>query len=287
MLTNMPVRLQSDSTRPRTAGVEQFHPVWETITPARAEEMLKRCYNVRRVDREHVAIMSRAMKNGTWTPNGATVLIDEDGYVVDGEHRLRACVNAGVAFGTLVVYGFPRRNIMAVDSGQRRRTAAQIVRASGTKEAHGVSTLVKALILLRRGLPAARLMKERFTDISEMVLCIEQDKDNLERAVSAVRPALRVTRMPCLSLALIAYRAATSPKLTPFLAYLETGEGGRKGDPAFALRERVLSGYDSVRLDTPMSCALAWKAWNLTVKGLSVSVLRLGQNQEVELPLED
>lgn len=274
-------------TMPVRAPIESKEPRWETITPERAAKMLERFFNVRPLLRSHVVELAHAMTMGTWTPNGATILIDEKGFVVDGEHRLRACVMAGVPFRTLVVYGFPRENVMAIDSGQRRRTAGQVVKARGTKNANSVAALAKALILSERGIPPARLCQMRTVDVSGLVLFIEQDQANLEQAVVAIGPALRSTRLPLAALALIAYRAATSPKLEPFLTFLATGEGGRRGDPVFALRERVLSGYESTRIETSMACALTWKAWNATVKGVRVEVLRIGPNEEIALPLED
>jgi hypothetical protein len=88
--------------------------VIETITPARARELLEQLHPVHDpANPAKVAEYARAMRDGEWTPTGSIYLLD--GQVVDGQHRLRAVVAADTTVEMRVMY---RRR------GQTRRGGA-------------------------------------------------------------------------------------------------------------------------------------------------------------------
>mgnify|MGYP000517583782 CR=1 FL=1 len=84
----------------------------ELITPQMACEMLKKQRNVRVLKRKEVERYVRALKRG-WKLNGETIKFDKDGYLIDGQHRLTACAESGIAFGVEPVADF----IQGIESG--------------------------------------------------------------------------------------------------------------------------------------------------------------------------
>lgn len=85
-------------------GIE---PIRETsaflITPEIAAALLKHNRNVRPLRAGHVEKLSRDMGRGDFPFTGAPILVDRHGNVLDGQHRLTACVQCDVGFMALVV----------------------------------------------------------------------------------------------------------------------------------------------------------------------------------------
>ncbi len=75
------------------------------VTPELAEKLLKRNPNFRSMRVGLIQKYAREMKDDEWILNGATIIFNGDGKLVDGQHRLAACVEAGVKFPTIIYCG--------------------------------------------------------------------------------------------------------------------------------------------------------------------------------------
>jgi hypothetical protein len=60
------------------------------------------------------------MKDGDWKLNGESIVFDDNGNVIDGQHRLTAIVESGVTIKSVVVRGVDRSTFTSIDSGVRR-----------------------------------------------------------------------------------------------------------------------------------------------------------------------
>lgn len=85
------------------------------------------------------------MQAGRWDPDASDIKIDADGNLLDGQHRLHACVRAEVPFGTLLRTGLKAETQRRVDTGTRR-TTGDTFKLAGIPNA----TTVAAAIILRR-----------------------------------------------------------------------------------------------------------------------------------------
>ena len=75
----------------------------EYITPKTAEKYLEQnTNNYRRMNRNKVSIYARDMKNGSWQTNGEAIKFNKRGELVDGQHRLKAIMEADVPVKMLV-----------------------------------------------------------------------------------------------------------------------------------------------------------------------------------------
>lgn len=90
----------------------------KSISPAAAAELLERNIGNRIVRRDHLRALTSAMANGTWTLNGETIKIGTDNRILDGQHRLMACVVAGVPFRSWVVYDVPPDAVLTMNGGK-------------------------------------------------------------------------------------------------------------------------------------------------------------------------
>lgn len=97
-----------------------------TITPENATTMLAASeaagytnYRIRLVE-VTVARYAADMAVGNWPWTGEPILIGPNGEVIDGQHRLHACVRSGASFECEVVYGVPLNVAKYVDTGMGR-----------------------------------------------------------------------------------------------------------------------------------------------------------------------
>lgn len=95
----------------------------ELVTPEQAQEWLQANGAVRKVRRHVVDRYARDMKDGNWTLTAAAVAFDEDDDLLDGQHRLLACLKAGVPFWTWVMRGMTHVMQRNTDMGAKRSLA--------------------------------------------------------------------------------------------------------------------------------------------------------------------
>lgn len=117
-----------------------------TFTPELAEYILKtrnganRSPNMRKVD-EYV----HAMKTKRWPVTGSTVVFGKTGYLMDGQHRLLACVRAKVPLTTFVAFNINDAAFAMIDIGRKRSNvdAFQIARIPHPSVAAGAARWAK------------------------------------------------------------------------------------------------------------------------------------------------
>ena len=115
----------------------------EIITPAKASTYLDQNVDYNRpVSERHVTLYARDMKAGKWVLNGETLKFNGTGSLLDGQTRLRACIEAGVPFSTAVARGVP--SLDDVDRG-RLRSMAHILAMRQVKNAIKVSTALRTI----------------------------------------------------------------------------------------------------------------------------------------------
>lgn len=127
--------------------------VIETITPAKAAKLLDCRYDDERKLREGIVRKYAAdMVAGGWHLNGEAIKIDCDGRLVDGQHRLHACILADVPFSTLIVTGTEIEARMTMDVGESRALSHQLT-LRGVRDSRQVTTLLRHLFAWEEGRP--------------------------------------------------------------------------------------------------------------------------------------
>jgi hypothetical protein len=79
-----------------------------------------------------VRAYARDMMRDRWLLDGKTIILDETGAVLDGQHRLLACIEADRAFETWLVKGVDRNVRHTIDSGSR--TLSDVLTMKGERE---------------------------------------------------------------------------------------------------------------------------------------------------------
>lgn len=95
----------------------------QTITPETASRFLQMNTGNRRLRKNHVDRLAESMARGEWKMNGDAIRIGYDGKLVDGQHRLSACVKSGIPFESIVVSGIKNDVFDTIDKGMKRQVA--------------------------------------------------------------------------------------------------------------------------------------------------------------------
>lgn len=102
-----------------------------TLTPEVAAKFLaERNKQNRPMNRRQLRILRRAIFAGQFRINGDTIVFDSDGFVLNAQHRLTACVLAKKEIATLVVVGVPPDTFVTFDQ-HAKRSKAQILARNG------------------------------------------------------------------------------------------------------------------------------------------------------------
>lgn len=95
-----------------------------TITVEIAQQLLERNDSNRSISKTKVREYARDIVRGDFLSlNGQTIVITDDGSLIDGQHRLAAIVECGEPVKMLVVFGVDHAVQKSIDQGKRRTLA--------------------------------------------------------------------------------------------------------------------------------------------------------------------
>jgi hypothetical protein len=97
-----------------------------TVTPEIATAWLERNGPNRKIYQFRVEQYADAMVHGRWLLNGESIIFDRTGQLMNGQHRLWACIFAGVSFQTIVQRGIAPETRGKIDNVRARRTSAML-----------------------------------------------------------------------------------------------------------------------------------------------------------------
>lgn len=117
------------------------------VTPAIAKEWLSKNVANRKLKTNKVDQFARDMASGNWQPTHQGIAFYEDGTLADGQHRLKAIVQADKPVLMLVTMNLSKSALMAVDMGTPRE-AHDIAKIGGYPDWINPATIaiVRALI---------------------------------------------------------------------------------------------------------------------------------------------
>jgi hypothetical protein len=94
---------------------EMIRTAYENITPALAAEMLRGNSNNRKLRKDAIQHMASEMSAGRWVTTHQGIAFDDNGRLLDGQHRLHAIIKAGVSVVFSVSRGVPTDSFRVMD----------------------------------------------------------------------------------------------------------------------------------------------------------------------------
>ena len=154
----------------------------ETITPEIAAEMLQHNKGNRSLRQNRVADYSRDMAAGRWKLTGDPIVFDSNGMLIQGQHRLHACVRAAVPFVTAVLRNADPEIFAVLDSGLSRKNN-DMLRHEGVTSAKDVGAIATLVMKYERALAANQhwIQPERISPI-DLLQFVRQHQSQFEAA---------------------------------------------------------------------------------------------------------
>jgi hypothetical protein len=96
--------------------------VCRAILSPQAAALLLKNHNFRNrgLKKHQKAFLQRQIDSDKFVYNGETIIVGDNGQILNGQHRLAACVASGKSIEVLMVFGVPATAFITVDQGARR-----------------------------------------------------------------------------------------------------------------------------------------------------------------------
>jgi hypothetical protein len=243
-----------------------------TLTPEDATALLEHNNLNRPLNDQHVKRICAQIISSKWKFNGDTIKISDDGDVLDGQHRLWACIESKRSIETIIVRGIERDAFATIDTLRKPRSGADVLALSGaTRYRNVISSALQWLLRWQRNcLEDFKAPKNRI------------ENSDIEAAFSAhpgiaraVERAMQLRGLANPSVAGFFYYVLTNrnPELADrMMATLENPAGVSVKDPYFRLRSYFTSDHHK-RKEPLVSIALMVKASNAAHLEKKIEVL--------------
>ena len=240
------------------------------ITPEMAREMLEKNTNNRKPNLREVDKWANEMKMGRWKLNGTTIIIN-DNLLIDGQHRLMACVKAGVGFWTLVVCDASSDVFDTIDVGRKRRASDTLYQKREKSAVLLASTIVFVDQYLTGKLRGAR--QHTNADIEQIL----ENHPGLRRSVDKVsaHKLNRLIQPSVLAGCHYLFAQKNADDADAFVDKIVLGTNLEPKTGPYLLRERLLlNAMSKSKLPKIEIAALVIKAWNAEQNKTRLTYLR-------------
>jgi hypothetical protein len=273
----------------------------ERITPKIAARMLKPTLNVHQRDlsQVNVDIFANAMLRNKWEFNGAPIIIGTGGKLMDGQHRLRAVIQSGIARDFVVVRGVAPNTFGTIDTGARRGLK-DVLSIGNEKNAPVLATAINTHRAYTRGRSFATKMRRHSATYPELVKYLEKNP-SLRGSVKFVdgfaTKFVNVIKLSRGSLAALHALCAIKDRAfaDEFFTKLVSGDDfsrGKSDQPVKAARLKLIADATqrAASLSQSQKCVVVTLAWNAarandTIGRFQVSA-RGGKNKAREIEIQ-
>lgn len=250
----------------------------KTITPDVARQMLERNRRNRPISASNLSRLTNEIRSGMWRLNGETIIIDSDGGIHDGQHRLLAVVASGITIQSWVIEGVDPDSFSTVDSG-KSRSGADVLAVDGHVQCN---RLVAALAFVEQ-YKRDRLCYGNDFSNREIVELADKHK-NMHASVQFAGKFTGQKLMPQRVIAGLHFLFSEIDEVgaVNFFERVHSDIGHSAGSPIVLLRKALLCNSQSrAKLPAYHIAALAIKAWNSARTGSRIKVLRFSPGGEL------
>jgi hypothetical protein len=254
-----------------SAATDAIESRRELITPEIAARILATVNVGNRPIAQHIVRSYAAeMSSGNWMESHQGPAFDEDGNLLDGQHRLAAIVESGHSVFMNVTYNVPRASFDVLDIGYKRTAAHVITGANATVQAAACRYLTDPPRLVYVG----RLLNRQAVEIAA-------SHPRLEEAAALGQHCYKATRiaagMHAAMLVLAWDQGASDELVADWINGLVLGESLTADDPRLLLRNRWMtqSKYLNSGASRSQSSFLLARAWNAYATGTRMAKLQL------------
>lgn len=230
----------------------------ETITPDTARQYLLLNHNNRPISKTRVLSYAGLIRDGLWLLSGEPIIFS-NAQLLNGQHRLEACVMADTAFQTVVVRNVDNDSFQVMDSGMTRRVS-DVLAGSGITNARTVASIANVVMTYSTG----KMHKKVMGWPRQKVLAhVNQHLERYDNAFPVANRAKKHVLNPS-SFGALAFFVYDHQRFDEYIDGVMTGENLSHGDPRLTLRTWML------KPGRPPQAAVIFtaivKAWNAFVR---------------------
>jgi hypothetical protein len=250
------------------------------VTPEIAEHWLTFNRSNRNVRKFVVEAYASDMLNGRWIYTGDAIRFDEDGTLIDGQHRLLAIIQSGMPQTMRVIRGLDSSAKKVIDTGARRMVS-DVLQMQGITNSKQTAAAARMYVLMfEKG------WSSRWTISNAEVLEWYEANPGISnwfKAAMAVNQELRAS-IPIVMA--VMYRAERlghdTERLHEFVESLVRGTMLSGTSPAYHLRRWFMRNKSrrGISVNTDVEAALVIKALNAYLKNRSLGMLRWPSGEE-------
>lgn len=213
------------------------------ITPAMAEKWLEGNTHNRKLRQDRVDEFIADLKAGRWLVTHQGIAFDENGVLIDGQHRLYAIWYSGISAKALVTRGLPLDTQYVIDTGLPRAVHDTLTLMGSHLPGVNATTMLHAAILRWVTLGLEGASKSTRMKAPEARQGIEKYGDAVGWACARLgAPKVRLLTAPIYAAVARAYYTSEPARLEEFCHVLRTGQITDPSDgAAIRLRETLLA----------------------------------------------
>lgn len=254
------------------------------VSPDLAAEWLTRNTGNRPLSKSAVQQLVGRIQRGEWQLTHQGIAFDEDGVLIDGQHRLAAIAKAGTTVPLTVTHGVPRTAFTVMDTGRKRTGRDTLALAGETNSTH-LAAALRGLHLYLNAPNSAWSGGSSVTSNDQLLTMLDRHpgiRDALQHGI-ALNRACRITVTAAAIGWYVTSEARPDIDQTRWKEGIVTGARLEPGDPRLTLRNTMLSlatGKTHRRRDDSREHLLYYlKAWNAWAEGRSIKLLRRSPNE--------
>ena len=243
------------------------------IYPHQAKRLLKLNTRNRPLAPRHVNLLADEMRSGNWKLNGETITLSDDA-LLDGQHRLAACVLANTPFESFVIEGADSDCFDTIDVG-KKRTNGDTLCVKGEKNYVTLSSSLRVINYYYSEIQSGQ--KDAYTQLTNI-----QVQQLLEWHPNVRKSVNRFVAPSCKSLVPMSHVCAfhyifslKDPELADeFMDKLVTGNNLSKDDPVSVLRNKlIVTRLNNTNITPKVLRALLIKTWNTVREGRTIKTI--------------
>ena len=265
-----------------------------TIDPEVAEQILSTRKKNRAISKSTVDLYTKFMREGHWILNGQPIIF-ADNLLIDGQHRLSACVRTGIPLEVLVVELGDSNAFKTLDQG-KRRNGADVLGIAGYTNTSVIFTALGILEKIKRG---GTLGYNQLGGNARVVIAnhevegIASQYPGLDLSATLAKTfykSLKVKPGPITALHYILRQTESEvvsfddndKKSDEFMRILSTGLGLEKGNPILYFRNSLIKQMsDQVKIPPHFIIRGGILTWNNWIKGKKITRFVLGSDSKI------
>lgn len=262
----------------------------ELITPEIARQWIDKFNtNNRPLNNQTVDFYADQLKRGEWQLTHQGIAFDEEGVLLDGQHRLIAICKSGIAARSMVIRGAPRQSFAVLDTG-RKRSGKDVLSLENEKNALHLAAALRGLYLYQSSPDTSWFGSKSLVSNNQLIDILDENPGMREAVVKGanINRAIPITTTAAAIGWYVTTRARPDIDQTPWYEGLVFGADLKRHDPRLALRNAMISqsGNKATRKreDSRGQLFLYVKAWNAWVEGREMQLLRRSKGEKMPKP---